>query len=166
MTRISLIAAIDEAGGLGFNKQLLCHLPADLQHFKTITMGKPIIMGRTTFESIGKPLPGRLNIVLSRTNPSIEGVQIFDSLDKALSQTKENPEIMIIGGVQLFTDAMNKATRLYITRIHHQFTADVFFPEIKEDLWNCINKEFRQHDEKNKYAMTFYIYERKKVKSV
>lgn len=161
MATISLIAAIDEAGGLGFNNQLLCHLPADLQHFKTITMGKPIIMGRKTFASIGKPLPGRLNIVLSRTTSSIDGVLVFDSLEQALSKIQDNVEIMVIGGEQLFADAMHKANHLYITKIHHQFPADVFFPIIDEDVWNCINEEFRQRDEKNQYNMTFYTYARK-----
>lgn len=159
---ISLIAAIDEAGGLGFNNQLLCHLPSDLQHFKSITLGKPIIMGRKTFDSIGKPLPGRLNIVLSHHLSSIEGVTVFDSLEKAINQTKEFAEIMIIGGAALFDEAIGKATRLYITRIHHQFKADVFFPEIDESMWKCCEKQFRRHDEKNKYDMTFYTYERAK----
>ena len=160
MTTISLIAAIDNAGGLGFNNQLLCHLPADLQHFKTITMAKPIIMGRKTFESIGKPLPGRLNIILSRSQSSIEGTLVFDSLEHALEATKEHAEVMIIGGEQIFNKAIQQADRLYITRIHHQFPADVFFPEINEAIWHCINKEFHQQDEKNKFDMTFYTYER------
>jgi dihydrofolate reductase len=162
MGTISLIAAVDEAGGLGLNNQLLCHLPADLQHFKKITMGKPIIMGRKTFISIGKPLPGRLNIILSRTTASIEGVLIFDSLEKALNHVKEYPEIMIIGGAELFKETISKSDRLYITRIHHHFKADVFFPEIKPLLWNCLSEEFRPNDEKNKYDMTFYTYERVK----
>jgi dihydrofolate reductase len=161
MSIISLIAAIDETGGIGINNQLLCHLPADLQHFKTITMGKPIIMGRKTYESIGRPLPGRLNIVLTRSYLPIEGVEIAHSLDEALIKTKDIPEVMIIGGEQLFKDAMAIANRLYITRIHHQLTADVFFPNIDENLWACANNVFRQHDEKNKYDMSFYIYERK-----
>lgn len=161
MTKISLIAAIDEAYGLGFNNQLLCHLPADLQHFKTITMGKPIIMGRKTFASIGKPLPGRLNIVLSRTMQPLDGVLIFDSLEKALAHTKECNEVMIIGGEQLFSEAINQATYLYITYIHHKFAADVFFPKINEDLWTCSQREFRQRDEKNQYDISFCIYEKK-----
>ena len=161
MTTISLIAAIDEAYGLGFNNQLLCHLPADLQHFKTITMGKPIIMGRKTFASIGKPLPGRLNIVLSRTMQPLDGVLIFDSLEKALAHTKEYNEVMIIGGEQLFSEAINQATYLYITYIQHKFTADVFFPKINEDLWTCSQREFLQRDEKNQYDISFCIYEKK-----
>ncbi len=161
MTTISLIAAIDKARGLGFNNQLLCHLPADLQHFKTITMGKPVIMGRKTFESIGKPLPGRLNIVISHSLSEIPGVVIANSLEEALNHTKEYPEIMIIGGERLFNETINQATRLYITRIHHQFIADVFFPKIDELKWKCILEKFHPSDEKNQYDITFYTYETK-----
>lgn len=160
MSSISLIAVMDEAGGIGINNKLLCYLPADLQHFKTITLGKPIVMGRHTFESIGKPLPGRLNIVLSRTPAPIDGVLVLDSLDKLFSQTSDFPEIMIIGGAQLYSQTMEMANRLYITRIHHLFKADVFFPEINEKVWCCRNQEFRQQDEKNKYDLTFYTYEK------
>ncbi|MDR3504123.1 MAG: dihydrofolate reductase [Legionella sp.] len=165
MTIISLIAALDEAGGIGINNQLLCHLPADLQHFKTITMGKPIIMGRKTYESIGRPLPGRLNIVLSNSCSAIEGVVIVNSLEKALAEAKDVPEVMIIGGEQLFNDAMRIAHRLYITRIHHLFIADVFFPGINNKFWKCTDTVFREHDEKNKYDMSFYTYERKQPRS-
>lgn len=98
MSLISLIAAIDETGGLGINNQLLCYLPADLQHFKSITMGKPIIMGRKTYESIGKPLPGRLNIVISQSIQSIPGVVVVDSLGQAIKETADASEVMIIGG--------------------------------------------------------------------
>lgn len=163
MTTISLIAALDEQNGLGFNNRLLCHLPADLQHFKVITMGKPIIMGRKTFESIGKPLPGRLNIVISGTVSAIPGVVIANSLEKAMHYTEEASEIMIIGGQQLFTEALNQANRLYITRIHHQFIADTFFPQIHKQAWHCIEKQFRRRDDKNQYDMTFYIYEKNKA---
>ncbi|MFT4060052.1 MAG: dihydrofolate reductase [Legionella sp.] len=160
MTIINLIAAIDEAGGLGFNNQLLCHLPADLQHFKTITMGKPIIMGRKTFESIGRPLPGRLNIVLTTRAIAPEGVVIVNSLEQCFELTKEQNEVTIIGGEQLFAKTISLASRLYITRIHYRFTADVFFPEINEREWQCISKEFHAKDKENKYDMTFYIYVR------
>ncbi|KTC86274.1 dihydrofolate reductase [Legionella cincinnatiensis] len=160
MTIISLIAAIDESGGLGINNQLLCHAPADLQHFKSMTMGKPVIMGRKTFASIGRPLPGRLNIVLSRTSSLIEGVHVFDSLKKAIEYAEGHYEIMIIGGAELFNEAIEMATFLYITRIHHQFAADVFFPKIDESIWHCQNQQFRPQDEKNKYDMTFCFYER------
>jgi dihydrofolate reductase len=159
MPIISLIAALDEAGGIGHNNQLLCHLPADLQYFKSTTMGKPIIMGRKTFESIGKPLPGRENIILSRTLNKISGALVIDSLDKALVCLEDAPEIMIIGGEKIYNQAISIASRLYITRIHHHFNADAFFPTIRENEWRCLKSEFRQHDEKNKYDITFILYE-------
>jgi dihydrofolate reductase len=158
MTIISLIAAIDEAGGLGNNNKLLCHLPADLQHFKTITMGRPIIMGRKTYDSIGRPLPGRENIVLSRSPIHIEKVLVVASLQEALNKNKGFDEVFIIGGAELFTQSLEIATRLYITKIHYQFKADVFFPKIDEIVWTCLKEEFRPHDEKNAYDMTFYTY--------
>lgn len=158
MPIISLIAAIDEANGLGLNNQLLCHLPADLLHFKTLTMGKPIIMGRKTYESIGRPLPGRLNIVVSRSVNNIAGTTIVNSLSQAIKASDES-ELMIIGGAELYKQSIAIANRLYITRIHHHFAADVFFPEIDPSIWHCQNQIFRQRDEKNSYDMTFYVYE-------
>lgn len=160
MINISMIAAIDEDRGLGINNQLLCHLPADLQHFKNITMGKPIIMGRKTFESIGKPLPGRLNVVISHTIDQIDGATVVNSLDKAINLVSDQQEAMIIGGEKLFKEAINIATRMYITHIHQHFLADVFFPIINETEWDCIEKQYRQHDERNQYDMTFCTYQR------
>jgi dihydrofolate reductase len=158
---ISLVAIIDEANGLGLNNHLLCHLPADLQHFKAVTLGKPIIMGRKTYESIGKALPGRLNIVLSSSSFINEGVIVVNTFESALTQVKDQPEIMIIGGATLYEQAYEMAQRLYITRIHHHFMADVFFPEIDELKWNCTSKVFREQDEQNKFDLTFHTYERK-----
>jgi dihydrofolate reductase len=160
MTIISLIAAVDEQNGLGKDNHLLCHLPADLSHFKTLTMGKPIIMGRKTYDSIGKPLPGRLNIVLSRRELAIEGIQIADSLSKALALVPEAKEVMIIGGATVFAQALPLASRIYLTLIHHHFAADVFFPQLDESVWQCVKGVFREHDAKNSYDMTFYYYER------
>jgi dihydrofolate reductase len=158
MAIISLIAAIDEMGGLGFDNQLLCYLPADLQHFKSITMGKPVIMGRKTFESIGKPLPGRKNIVLTHSAKQINGVTVVDSLINALSQNEGAEELIIIGGAGIFAQSMELADRIYLTRIHHYFKADVFFPEIDENVWFCQNSEFHAQDEKNGYDYTYYTY--------
>ncbi|MDP3268172.1 MAG: dihydrofolate reductase [Legionella sp.] len=160
MSIISIIAAIDEAGGMGLRNQLLCHLPADLQYFKKNTMGKPIIMGRNTYESIGKPLPGRSNIMVSRIIKSLPEVKVVDSIETAIHEAKADPEIMIIGGAQIYHQAIEYVTRLYITRIHHLFNADVFFPHIDKTVWTCRNEEFRHRDDKNKYDMTFFIYER------
>jgi dihydrofolate reductase len=160
MTTISLIAALDEAGGIGSNNQLLVHLPADLKYFKAITMGKPIIMGRRTYESIGKPLPGRMNIIISSHLTSSNEIAVVSSLAEALELTKHLPEIMIIGGGQLFADTINRADRLYITTIHHQFRADVYFPNIDLNTWICKEKRFQSRDDKNQYDISFSIYER------
>jgi len=157
---ISLIAAVDERYGLGMNNALLCHLPADLQHFKSVTMGKPIIMGRKTFESIGKPLSGRKNIVLSRQHLMSEGVSVVSSLDAALNLIKDQHEVMIIGGAQVYEQAMVYADRIYLTVIHHQFIADVYFPSITAKDWLCIDTEERPRDEKNSYDLTFHTYQR------
>jgi dihydrofolate reductase len=163
MAKISLIAAIDEAGGLGLNNQLLCHLPADLKHFKTITLGKPIIMGRKTFLSIGKPLPGRKNIVLSHAMPAQEGVEVVHTIPEAiaLAEAEEVDEIMIIGGAKLFQETLALASTIYLTRIHHRFEADVFFPALFATEWRCEEAIHRTKDDKNLYDMTFEKYIRK-----
>lgn len=160
MTIISLIAAVDENQGLGKDNRLLCHLPADLKHFKMLTLGKPIIMGRNTYDSIGKPLPGRLNIVLTRQALSLAGVEVVDSLAKALALVKDVPEVMIIGGATVYEQALALASQVYLTVIHHQFAADVFFPALSKTTWQCKEAVFQQHDDKNNYDMTFYRYER------
>jgi dihydrofolate reductase len=159
LSRVSLIAAIDEKGGMGNKNQLLCHLPADLAHFKALTLGKPIIMGRRTFDSIGRALPGRLNIVLSRQALKAPGVEVVSSIEKALEMTAMSPEVMIIGGAGVFQQMMSQADHLYLTRIHHQFEADVFFPEVQWESWALHKSIKHAHDEKNPYDMTFYEYE-------
>jgi len=160
MSRINLIVAMDEKRGIGKNNALLCHLPADLKHFKTLTLGKPIIMGYHTYQSIGKPLPGRLNIVLSRQQRDIEGVTVVHSLQDALQLTQDYDDVMIIGGESVFKQALPLANRIYLTVIHHQFAADVFFPEFDLTQWHRIVMSTKQHDETNQYDMTFYQYDR------
>ena len=164
MTFISLIAAVDESFGLGKDNQLLCHLPADLKHFKALTLGKPIIMGRKTFDSIGKPLPGRLNIVLSKQALLIDGVTVVNTLQQALQLAHDAEEIMVIGGSNLFEQALPLAQRIYLTMIHHQFEADVFFPAIDMAAWELHEESSWLHDEKNQYDMTFCHYERRSTK--
>jgi dihydrofolate reductase len=159
MTKISLIAAIDENYGLGKDNQLLCYLPADLKHFKQITMGKPIIMGRKTFLSIGKPLPGRRNIVLTKQMQAVDGIEIAQTLNEAINLVKNNDEIMIIGGESVFRESMAIANQVYLTVIHHRFSADVYFPKLDESIWTCVDKRFQPRDEKNIYDMTFYDYQ-------
>ncbi|MCE3045548.1 dihydrofolate reductase [Legionella sp. 16cNR16C] len=161
MTLISLIAAVDEAQGLGKNNQLLCHLPADLKFFKQITLGKPIIMGRKTFASIGKALPGRQNIVVSRSSVSAAEIEVAHSLEEALELSQGAPEVMIIGGASIYQQILPQAQQIYLTQIHHRFDADVFFPAINQDEWSCEKIEEHEQDEKNAYSMSFYLYKRK-----
>lgn len=155
-----MIAAIDENNGLGYNNALLCHLPADLKQFKKITLGKPIIMGRKTFRSIGRPLPERENIVVSQQIKAEAGIVVKQSLTAALAYAKEAEDVFIIGGASLFAEALPFTEHLYLTRIHHCFIADVFFPTIDFSKWHCLEQSFKEQDEKNPYNMTFYHYQR------
>lgn len=157
---ISLIAAVDENLGLGKDNNLLCHLPADLKHFKQLTVGKTVIMGRKTFQSIGRPLPLRKNIVLSKQTQSISGVDIAHSLQAAFSLVDPTTEIMVIGGEAVFYEALPFASQVFLTLIHHQFEADVFFPKLDSLVWQCVDKTFRPLDDKNPYDLTFFHYHR------
>ncbi len=161
MSIISLIAAVDENGGLGQNNQLLCHLPADLKHFKEITLSKPILMGRKTFASIGKALPGRLNIVISTTLTALQDAMVVRSLPEALDAAKDANEIMIIGGAEIFKQTLPIADRIYLTVIHDRFQPDTFFPPLDFNHWQCVSEVAHPKDEKNPYDLTFYIYKKK-----
>lgn len=160
---ISLIAIVDAQLGLGKDNGLLCHLPADLQHFKSLTLNKPIIMGRNTFESIGKPLPGRHNIVLTRQPMAIDGVSIANSLEEAFQIAGNENEVMVIGGASIYRQALALAQRIYLTRIHHLFDADVFFPLFEEKQWLLTTQVFRARDNLNSYDLTFCEYQRVRV---
>lgn len=167
MPKVSLIAAVDENFGLGKDNRLLCHLPADLSYFKTLTLGKTILMGRKTFESIGKPLPKRFNIVLSKQPPPssfqrfpLSQVNWVSSLEEAFKLSLNDEEILIIGGESIYRQTINIATKIYLTKIHHQFDADTFFPPLESRAWTCSRAQFREKDEKNNYSMTFFEFER------
>lgn len=152
---ISLVAAIDENNALGYDNKLLCHLPIDLKHFKTVTLNKPIVMGRKTFESIGKPLPQRLNIVITSKKISQPDIVTVPSLAEALKLCADSPEIMIIGGGQVFADAISMADNLYLTRIHHKFpNADVFFPKIDFNKWRKVTSVKYLKDDRHQYDFT------------
>jgi dihydrofolate reductase len=157
---LSLVAVVDEQMGLGKNNALLCHLPADLLHFKTLTWGKPIIMGRKTYESIGKPLPGRKNIVISHHEINQSGIIWAPSLDAAIAKVSDQSEVMIIGGASIYKQVIDVADRIYLTVIHHQFDADVYFPPIDSAQWHCIKSDKRIRDSHNAFDMTFCSYER------
>ena len=159
---ISIIAAMDRNHLIGNKNQLLWHLPADFAHFKTVTMGKPIIMGRKTYESIGKPLPGRTNIVLSR-NPDIrfEGVECVSDFDDAIALVPDAEEVMVIGGSTIYEMLLPQVNRLYFTYVEAEFTGDAWFPKFDEQQWLEIESVTRESDEKNKYRCRFVTLERK-----
>lgn len=157
---ISLIVAHDENRVIGFENKMPWHLPGDLKYFKEQTMGKPVIMGRKTFESIGKPLPGRRNIVISR-NPAYqhEGIEVVTSLEEALSLVHGVPEVMIIGGEQIFRMALPLADRLYITKIEHSFEGDTYFPAYDDEWQQVAEREPVQADAG--YTFQYLVFERK-----
>lgn len=132
---ISLIVAHDKKHVIGYENKMPWHLPGDLKYFKEMTMGKPVIMGRKTFESIGRPLPGRRNIIITRNEAyTAEGIEVVGSLEAALKMAKDAPEIMVIGGAQIFEQVMPIADKLYITLINHEFNGDTYFPQY--DSWH------------------------------
>jgi dihydrofolate reductase len=161
--KISIVVVIGKNNEIGKDNRLLCRLPADLQHFKEITSGRTVVMGRKTFESLPKgPLPNRRNIVISR-NPDwkIEGAEVFSSLDHALLKLIDEEEVFIIGGAQIYAQALPFADKLYLTRIHAAFPgADAFFPPIDLKIWQETGRETYPADEKNPFAFSFLEYER------
>lgn len=162
---LSAIVAVDLDWAIGKNGDLLCHLPADLRHFKTITMGHPIIMGRKTFESFPKgPLPGRQNIVVTRnTAYSHQGVTIAHSIAEAVEKADESDQIFFIGGSHIYHAAIGIIDTLHLTRIHAHFPgADTFFPAIDPNEWRVAEQSDNQPDEKNAYPYSFITLKRKK----
>ncbi len=157
---ISMITAMTPDYVIGINNQLPWHLPADLAHFKAITSGKPIIMGRKTYDSIGRPLPKRQNIVISR-HAIIEhpDVLVVRSPQEALAATEQAPEIMIIGGAQLYESWLSRAHRLYITWVQAKIKGDTFFPTFGNE-WAKVSSQKHEADEKNRYHYQFDLYER------
>lgn len=160
MSSINIIVARDKRSGIGINNQMPWHLAADFAHFKKTTLGHPILMGRKTFESIGRPLPGRRNIVISRQPDwQAEGVEVCHSLPAALALC-QNDDVYIIGGAQIYHQAMEIADRLVVTEIDKEFACDAFFPVIHEDQWQIDSSEAHL-DEAQKLAYAFVIYTKK-----
>jgi dihydrofolate reductase len=171
--RIAIIVAFADNRVIGRNKQMPWHLPADLKYFKRVTMGKTVLMGRKTFESIGKPLPGRTNIVITRqADWRADGVEVVHSLAEGiefaaatlplsndpLNNGKE--EVMVIGGAQIYREALPKAQRLYLTRIHARFEGDTFFPQIRGEEWREVGREDHQAEPANPYDHSFIVLDR------
>jgi dihydrofolate reductase len=155
----SIIVAFDRNFLIGNGNKLPWHLPADLSHFKKITSGNTIVMGRKTYESIGKALPNRENIVISR-NPDykVGDAVVVSSVTAALAGCKSEKEIFFIGGSEIFKEALPHVTNLYLTRIDHQFEGDIFFPQLDFSGWKLISKESFDKDEKNKFNYSFLLF--------
>ena len=157
----SLIVAFSRNRAIGKDNKLLWHLPNDLKYFKDITLGKTIVMGRKTFQSIGKPLPGRNNVVLTTNSTwKYEGVEVIHSLDELNSF---NDELIFIGGEDIYKQVLPTVDRMYITYVDEYFEADAFFPPINREEWNELKKEKGIQDEKNPYNYYFLIYDKKNV---
>lgn len=161
---ISLIAAIGKNNELGKEQKLLWAMPADMKHFRETTSGHPIVMGRKTFESIGRALPNRRNVVITRDiNYKADGIEIAHSLEEALKLFENsNEEVFIIGGGELYKQAIEKADKLYITRVDCETPdADTYFPEIDLNIWQETSKEDHASDEKNPFPYSFVEYIKK-----
>lgn len=160
---ISFLVAMDQNRVIGKDNKLPWHLPADLKYFKELTMGHPIIMGRKTYESIGRPLPGRENIIITRNKDyTAEGCTVIHSISevKELNE-KRDDELFVIGGAEIFEQTFSIADRLYITMIEAVFEGDTYFPDFNEDEWVVVSKEKGVKDERNVYEHYFLVYERK-----
>ncbi|MBD0376354.1 MAG: dihydrofolate reductase [Flavisolibacter sp.] len=161
---LSLLVAASENNVIGKDNKLPWHLPNDLRYFKNLTWGMPILMGRKTFESIGRALPGRKNIVITRRSDwRGVGVSVVHSIEEAVKMANEDDvkEIFIIGGAEIFNSALPQANCIYLTRIHDYFEGDVFFPPLSTSEWTLTQSHTHSADEKNQYAHTFQVWRRK-----
>lgn len=165
--KVSLIVAMAENRVIGRNNNLPWYLPNDLKYFKQATMGKPIIMGRKTYDSIGKPLPGRPNIVITRNvDFTAEGITVVNSLADALDQAEDlafingAEEVMVIGGAQIYTEALRKADRLYLTEVHAEVEGDAHFPEFDQADWQEQAREDFEAQAPNPYNYSFVVYDK------
>ncbi|WP_211829371.1 dihydrofolate reductase [Kistimonas asteriae] len=165
--KLAMIAAVAENNAIGINNKLPWYLPGDLRYFKAVTMGKPIIMGRKTFDSLRKPLPGRANIVITRDRDyQREGISVVYSLDEAISLAEDVAlingceELMIIGGEQIYREALPKAERLYLTRVHRSFDGDAFFPELDPAEWQETLREDLVVDDEDAMGYSYLVLDR------
>jgi dihydrofolate reductase len=158
---LSIIVALSENNVVGVDNKLPWHLSADLKRLKSITMGHHIIMGRKTFESFGKPLPGRTNVIITRNKKyKANGTIVVFSLREALEIAKKDKEAFIFGGGEIFREALPMVNKIYMTKIHQYFTGDTFFPELNRREWIEVTREDHQPDEVNKYSYSFITFEK------
>ena len=160
---LTIIAAVAKNNALGKNNDLIWHLPADLKRFKKVTFGHHVIMGRKTFESLGKPLPNRTTIIISRNKDyQVEGCIVVNSLEEAIQAAKEDSNPFILGGGEIYKQALKYADILDLTLVHHSFEdADTFFPLFDTNLWEEISRQDFKADEKHKFDYSFVTYKKK-----
>ena len=159
--KISIVVAMAANHVIGNDNRLPWHLSADLKHFKAITMGKPIVMGRKTWESIGRPLPGRTNIVITRDHDYIaDGCVVVHSIEGALAAASDHDEVMVIGGAEFYRQVLPRTSTIYLTRIHRGFAGDTVFPELDDDAWCEVGREDFEADADNPHAYSFIRLER------
>lgn len=162
MSRLSIIVAVAENGVIGAQNRLPWRLPDDLQRFKALTLGKPVLMGRRTFESIGKPLPGRVNIVVTRRSQlAIEGCVVVQSVAAGLAVAAA-PEVVVIGGAQIFAQTLPSTSTIHLTRIHARVEGDVYFPALDPGEWHETQTEHHPADDRHQHAFTFITLRRSK----
>ncbi|MES2279207.1 MAG: dihydrofolate reductase [Bacteroidota bacterium] len=158
---ISAVVAIAENNAIGKNNELLWRLPNDLKHFRQITTGHTVIMGRKTYDSVGKPLPNRRNIIITRQKIAIEGCEVVASVDEALVLCTGEPEVFIVGGAEIYKLAMPVTNRIYLTIVHQEFDADAFFPSINYHEWAETEREDHGTDEKHAIPYSFITLQRR-----
>ena len=157
---VSIIVAIAKNGIIGDKNSLLWHISEDMRFFRETTSGHPVIMGRKTYDSLGRPLPKRTNVVISRTTKHIEGCKVVGSLEEAIALFPKEEEVFIIGGAQIYALAMKVADRLYLTRVEHEYQGDTSFPEWDESKWKLLSRTPYERGEKYEYPFAFECYDR------
>lgn len=155
---VSIIVAIGPNGVIGNNNELLWHITEDMRYFRSVTSGHPVIMGRKTYDSIGRPLPKRENVVITRQDIDIEGCRVVHSLDEALSLFDASHEIFIIGGAEIYAMALPRAHRLYITRVGGDFEGDTHFPEWNPAQWQLTHQQPFERGEQFEHPFSFEVY--------
>lgn len=153
---LSIIVAVADNGVIGSGNRLPWRLPDDLKRFKALSLGKPIVMGRKTYDSIGRPLPGRLNIIVSRQGDlQIAGCRVVASLAEAIAAAGDAPEIVIVGGADIYRQVLPQVATIHLTRVHADSPGDVLFPRLKENEWREVATEYHPADERHAHAFTF-----------
>lgn len=160
---LAFVVATAENRVIGRDNQLIWHLPADLKHFKQLTQGHPVVMGRRTYESIGRPLPNRTNIVVTRqTDWQATGCETVHSVPAALERAAQlDEEVFVIGGAEIYQQALPAADTIYLTEVHHEFEGDVLFPELDHAVWREVSRQRHEADDKHAYPFSFVTLKRR-----